>query len=316
MAKKVILSFSIAWFFIVSLFLPLKESKADYVYLKDGSIISGILLEEKEKVLVYRTSYGEMFINRENVDKIVDETKDKPLLREAEKYLKDKKFKQAIKTCGEALEINSNSVEALELKQKAIEDWRKYEDEREEKIRRQKEEQERKAKALGNLQTALKNKSGIDIKEANENYVIVDIFYNCPLTKGELKPGDILIAIQDTKTEKLSIKKVYDLLVTLKKIDLTIQRSAVLTREKILWQGTKEYVGLGISIEKVDNGIKVTNLMPDGPAAKAGLLKDDIITSLGSYPTSSSSMDDIIKILKGNAGTSLKAVIERKVTLE
>lgn len=300
---------------MLNLFLA-DSIKADYVYLKDGLTISGILIEEKEKVFVYRIPYGEMFINRENIVKIVRETKDKPLLREAEKYIKDKNFKQAIKTCGEVLEINPDSVEALDLKQKAIEAWHNYEAEREEKIRRQKEEQERKARETENLQTALKNKSGIAIKEDGGDYVIADIYYNCPLTKGQIKPGDTLIAVQDTKIKKFPIKKVYDLLVTLKKINLTIQRSVILTREKILWQGTKEYVGLGISIEKVDNAIKITNLMPDGPAAKAGLFKNDIIISLAGYPISSSSMDDIIKILKGNAGTSLKATIEREVTLE
>jgi hypothetical protein len=70
------------------------------------------------------------------------------------------------------------------------------------------------------------------------------------LIKGEIKPGDILAGIHDTRIQGFSIKKVYNLLLTLGKINLTIQRPVVLTREKILWRGTKEYVGLGISIEK------------------------------------------------------------------
>jgi carboxyl-terminal processing protease len=65
----------------------------------------------------------------------------------------------------------------------------------------------------------------------------------------------------------------------------------------------------------VNKALKITNLMPDGPAAKAGVLKNDLIISLGGYIIGSSSMDEIIKRLKGRAGTSLKTVIEREIIL-
>jgi len=313
--SKVQLAFFILAVFILNLFYFPRSIKADYIYLKDGSIISGILIEEKEELLIYRAAYGEMFINRKNVSKIVRESRDKPLLREAERYLKDRKFKWAIKTCGEVLEIKPDSVEALELKQKTVNAWQKYETEREERVYKEKEKRERMARELGNMQATLKAKCGIAIRKEKDNYVIADVYYNCPLVKGEIKPGDTLAAIHGTKLARLSIKKVCDLLVTLKKINLTVERPVVLIREKILWRGTKEYVGLGISIEKVDKGIKITNLMPDGPAAKAGLLKDDIITTLGGRIINSSSMDEIITILKGRAGTKLKAIILRVVIL-
>lgn len=140
------------------------------------------------------------------------------------------------------------------------------------------------------------------------------LIYRVP--HGEIKPGDVLVDIQQTKLAGLSVKKAYDLFLLLNKFNFTTQRPVVLKREKILWQGTKEYVGLGISLEKVDRGIKVTNLMPNGPAARAGVLKDDLIIKLEGRDISSSSMDEIIKIIKGEAGTGLKAVIERQLTLK
>lgn len=301
---------------ILTLLFPARNIKADYIYLKDGSIISGVLVEEKVNLLIYRVSYGEMFINRENINKIIHESKEKPLVREAEKYLNDKKFKQAIKTAGEALEINPDSTEAMELKQKAIDTWQKYETAKEAGIQRKKAEHERKAKELQTLKTALKTKWGIAINKEKNNYIIADVYYNCPLTKGEIQPGDILIAIHGTGVARLSIKKVYDLLLTLKKIKMVVKKPVVLSREEILWRGTKKYVGLGISIEKIDNGIKITNIMPDGPAVKAGVLKDDIIVSLKGQSINSASMDDIINLLKGSAGTKLNATVEREIALE
>ena len=307
-------SFILITLLLISLFYAIGDSRADYVYLNDGSIISGVLIEEKPNLLIYRVPNGEMFINREKVRKIVPESKDKPLLREAEKYLKDRNFKRAIKTCEEALEIRPDNSEALELKKTAIEAWRKEEAEREEKIRREKEERERIARESEKAQAELKNKWGLAIKEERGTYVISDVYYNCSLNKGEIKPGDVLADIQQTKLAGLSVKKAYDLFLLLNKFNLTTQRPVVLKREKILWQGTKEYVGLGISLEKVDRGIKVTNLMPNGPAARAGVLKDDLIIKLEGRDISSSSMDEIIKIIKGEAGTGLKAVIERQLT--
>lgn len=296
--------------------------KADYVYLANSSIISGVLIEEKEKLLTYRVAYGEIFINRENIVKIVPETKDKPLLREAEKYLKDKNFKRAIKTCGEVLEIEPDSLEALELKKTAVEAWRKYEEAEEAKAGREKagREQkkagrEQKAPELEKASAELKNKWGLAIKEEKGNYVISEVYYNCPLNKGEIKPGDVLVDIQGTKVAVLPVKKVYDFLL-LNNINITTQRSVILTREKILWQATKEYVGLGISLEKVEAGSKVTNLMSNGPAARAGVLKDDLIINLAGQTIGSLSMDKVREIIKGEAGTSLKAVIERRLTLK
>lgn len=296
--------------------------KADYVYLANGSIISGVLTEEKEKLLTYRVAYGEIFINRENIVKIVPETKDKPLLREAEKYLKDKNFKRAIKTCGEVLEIEPDSSEALAFKKTAVEAWRKYEEAEAAKVAREKAEREQKkaggeqkAPELEKASAELKNKWGLAIKGEKGNYLISEVYYNCPLNKGEIKPGDVLVDIQGTKVAVLPFKKVYDFLL-LNNITITTQRSVILTREKILWQAAKEYVGLGISLENVEAGSKVTNLMPNGPAARAGVLKDDLIINLAGQTISSLSMDKVIEIIKGEAGKSLKAVIERRLTLK
>jgi hypothetical protein len=302
--------------FISILIFSVKEAPADYIHLNNGSVISGVLIEEKGNLLIYRTPDGEMFINRDNVTKIISEPKDKPLLREADVHLKNHNFKQAIKTCGEVLEIKPDSVEALELKRKAITAWRNYEALQEEKIRKAEERRIQEAEQLKEMQTTLKTKWGISIKKENKNYIIADVYYNCPLKKGEIKPGDILIAIQNTNIETLPAEKIYDILSSLKKIDIVIRRSVTLTREKITWQGTKEYAGLGISIEKVDKGIKITNLMPNGPSAKAGLLKDDILIDINNRSTGSCSMDQIIEMLKGKAGTSLMAIIERTVIFQ
>jgi len=302
--------------FILTLFSPAKDIKADYIHLKNGSILSGVLVEGKARSLIYRVPYGEIFINRENVDKIVHESRDKPLVREAAKYLKDKKFKQAIRTCGEALEIRPDNVEALEFKQRAVDAWQRYEAKRQAKIQREKAERERRAKELKKMQTDVKNKLGIAIRKEGRNYIIGDVYNNCPLAKGKILPGDIITAIHNTRVAPLPIKKVYNFLLRSKKPKITVKRPVVLPREKILWRGTKKYVGLGISIEKIDKGIKITNVMPKGPATKAGVLKGDIIVSLKGQTISSSSMDEIIKMLKGHAGTKLKATILREVTLK
>jgi serine protease Do len=71
------------------------------------------------------------------------------------------------------------------------------------------------------------------------------------------------------------------------------------------------YLGLTVD-DRQDNGqaVRVDEVVPGGPAAKAGLQKGDVITSIGGLPIRS--MDDMGRALQGHAeGTRLVFVVKR-----
>lgn len=51
---------------------------------------------------------------------------------------------------------------------------------------------------------------------------------------------------------------------------------------------------LGISYEEVDNGVEVIHVVPDSPAADAGLESGDVITAINDTPTNFDNVDDTI----------------------
>lgn len=85
--------------------------------------------------------------------------------------------------------------------------------------------------------------------------------------------------------------------------------------DEILTRGhvARGYLGVGLQpVELPDHhkGLIVLSLEPEGPAAKAGVLIGDILTSLGGSPASDT--DDIQAVLESHAvGQSVPAVVSR-----
>ena len=69
---------------------------------------------------------------------------------------------------------------------------------------------------------------------------------------------------------------------------------------------------IGISVKNPDQqGSEVVSLMPDGPAAKAGIQVGDLITSIGGKPTTSLSPDEVMHELLAPPGSTVELAIRR-----
>jgi len=73
------------------------------------------------------------------------------------------------------------------------------------------------------------------------------------------------------------------------------------------------FSGVGISIEIDDKSkqLQVNEVIPDGPAEKAGLQEGDIITMIDDKATKGLTTDQDAKLLRGDKGTTVKLTIER-----
>ena len=69
--------------------------------------------------------------------------------------------------------------------------------------------------------------------------------------------------------------------------------------------------GLGIVISIRDGQLTIISPIDDTPAARAGLLSGDIISQIEGEPTVDLSVQDAVRLLKGDKGTRVTITIER-----
>lgn len=72
-----------------------------------------------------------------------------------------------------------------------------------------------------------------------------------------------------------------------------------------------EFGGLGIEVGQEDGFIKIISPIDDTPAARAGLKSGDLIIRIDDTPTKGMSMGDAVKLMRGNAGTTVKLSVVR-----
>jgi CubicO group peptidase (beta-lactamase class C family) len=70
--------------------------------------------------------------------------------------------------------------------------------------------------------------------------------------------------------------------------------------------------GLGIDVRIEDGHVKVTSTIRDMPAAKAGILANDIVTHVDAEPLQGLTLNQALEKLRGPAGTTARLRIERK----
>lgn len=76
-------------------------------------------------------------------------------------------------------------------------------------------------------------------------------------------------------------------------------------------QMSGSFVGIGATVEKVADGVKLTGVFPGSGAEKAGLVAGDVITHVNGDALKDMDLNDAIKRLRGAAGTTVGVTISR-----
>ena len=71
----------------------------------------------------------------------------------------------------------------------------------------------------------------------------------------------------------------------------------------------RTYVGVGIMIRKVDAGILITRVFPEGPAEKAGICVGDFIDEVAGMSVEEWTLDRISNLIKGEEGTFVDLLV-------
>lgn len=72
----------------------------------------------------------------------------------------------------------------------------------------------------------------------------------------------------------------------------------------------REYGGLGIEVVMEEEGVKVNYVIPDGPAAKQGLKRNDFIIAVEGESIKGKSLDEAVSGMRGLAGDPIKVTIK------
>lgn len=72
-----------------------------------------------------------------------------------------------------------------------------------------------------------------------------------------------------------------------------------------------EYVGVGVTIQMVEQGVEVTSVTKGGPADAAGMLPKDIITAVEGQSTVELGVDGTVDLVRGEAGTDVHFTVLR-----
>jgi len=79
--------------------------------------------------------------------------------------------------------------------------------------------------------------------------------------------------------------------------------------EDFRFMTTGEYGGIGAIVQRDSNGIEIAEPYLGSPAAKAGLNAGDKLVSIDGISTTGKNTDDVGKLLKGQAGTTVKLMV-------
>lgn len=78
----------------------------------------------------------------------------------------------------------------------------------------------------------------------------------------------------------------------------------------------EEYSGIGMGPARTSKGFEVFSIFAGGPAEKAGLKPADIVVEIDGEPVAGMAMEELVRRIKGDAGTAVDITVARKDTDE
>jgi len=73
-----------------------------------------------------------------------------------------------------------------------------------------------------------------------------------------------------------------------------------------------DFQGIGANVNLIDGQVTIVSPIPGSPAEKAGILAGDIIVKVDDKDISGLSLDEVIALIRGPKGTSVKVTLQRK----
>ncbi len=114
--------------------------------------------------------------------------------------------------------------------------------------------------------------------------------------------------VETVNPDKMNRTGIDAMLKTLDPYTVYISESEV---EDYRFLTTGQYGGIGAQVVQRDDYLMITDVYDNWPTQKAGLRAGDMILAIDDKSTKKQTVDDITKLLKGQAGTEVKLLVKR-----
>lgn len=301
-AKKAII---LSAFFI---FASFASSFCDTIYLKDGSQVKGIVVEEYSDRIIISTEYGEAKMLKGEIRGIDYDLMEQNLVGLGNKYKEAGDYIRAYFYYDKARNLNPQYKEAVdganyiegflfrkELGRKSDEiNWRQ-EVEDFQQNRFKKEEQ-----AVSNLKQLI----GIEIEDTGKDIKVIKVYEELPADKAGIREGDYLSAIWGKLTGYMSCEEVARVLSKPENLEMKLE----IDREIKVGPHVIKSSQFDLRFE----GLCLRNI-PDGSKAfAAGLRNNDLILSIDGESIRYTPLKEVMDLLRSNPRTLL---VRRELTI-
>lgn len=261
----------------LNLVLSASLSRADVVYLKDGSAEKGIVVEEYADRIVLSTEYGETEMPRAEIREVIFDLPEQNLIALGNRSRDMGDYRRAYFYYYRAMKINPSFKEAqdglnyLEGYLFRMETVRKNEEiELRQTVEEGKAEVERleNEKALDDLKRVI----GISIEDSGKDIKVAEVYENMPAYEAGVRKGDILSSVWNRLTGYMSSDEVARLLTKPGNMEIL----AAIDRDIALKRGAIRPFELMLELD----GLHVSKISDKSGAQAAGLEPGDLILSV------------------------------------
>ena len=291
----------IIWLIVAGCSILLQaDCPADAVYLNDGSVLKGLVVEEHYDRVVFSTPDGEKTIPRADIDEIFFDALEQNYYYLANRFLDELDFENAGKFYAKALSVNPDYSE---IRKGLL----RLEDEKEKSAKKWEPE---------DGPGALKEQQGILIAREGDFCTVRKAFRE----DSQLRPGDAITAVWDESAKFMSEKDVAARITGIPGTyaTITIERDIKVRLARAPWYfrifGRKGRESLPLAMEP--EGLTVGKLGSASSAVKSGLRPGDRITAIDGVSTRYMPLKKARALIHDEAVKGIRVTIRRDIGLE
>lgn len=288
------------WFLVSGFwFLITDNCCGDTIYLEDGSVMKGVVVEECWDRVAFNTPEGEKIIFRKDIDEIFFDELEQNYYEVANRFLCDRDFERAEKFYTKVLQLNSDY--------KAAQDGlSRLNDRRMKEVKRW--------KAVDPRHT-LKEQIGISVLKEGEHCRVSEIFGEST----NLNIGDAISAVWDESTKFMEEGEVVERIIGIPDtlVKITIQRKIRFCSAGVPWYlrifGIRKEDVLPLRMSR--EGLMVGKVMKGSLAGEADLKYGDRIITIDQNLTRYMPLKKANTLIHGETLKEVELTIERDITL-
>ncbi len=299
-------------------------SYADTVYMKDDSVVKGLVVEEYKDRITLSTYEGEKVVLRSDIKSIKYDTKEQKLMELGRIYDSKGQFDRAVPCYKEAIRLNPDFSEA---KAAFIASSEKLLHEREALLRKEIarrsmivnwREREKNSEVSSAQKGSLTMKAlGINITQEKELFIIDEVELSSRAYKAcGVRKGDVLVAIWGKLIQYSDLNEVVSELAQGPKhseVNFTLEKDLYVPLTGL---NKNLYKKIGAVLKMDYNGLFIERITGNSPAEISGLRERDLVVAIEDKMARYLSTKEVINTINKCTNANINFTVRRNVTLK